>query len=422
MNPNQDYYIYTKNHCDLRSKHKKVLITTFSRSSLGHMMRAIAIGLELQKRSHDVLLACAEETLYLPKSYGLNCVKVHELEPMPLWSKMNREVDLSEITKKRLASKNYIEKCMIDDTTLINQFKPDVVLHDMRITSGVSAKLANIPSISLNNIKLFNFPLSTVIPLVIDQMKVMGISESAIKHIFGDVVVIPDFSNFEPMCHIPKGIMEIINESVKEIYYCGPLMTIYPSQLPKKKILKKNLTSNSDAPLLYITFGGSPSGKEYLISVLKGLAKISANIVVSTGNNIPINDIKEVVSEIKSLNTNVSVKVAQHFENSIEIMKSADLAITHGGHGTLMEGIFSGTPQIIIPHNNEQLDNAKRCLKMNVGEILEKDNVQITIQKMVERMLADKKIQNACEEVSSKMAHFKGTENLANFIENRLTY
>ena len=50
-----------------------------------------------------------------------------------------------------------------------------------------------------------------------------------------------------------------------------------------------------------------------------------------------------------------------------EVLKTASLAIVHGGMGTIKECIFYGVPMLITPLGRDQLDNAQRIAHHKLG-------------------------------------------------------
>lgn len=397
----------------------RILVLTFTRSSLGHLNRCLSASLELTRRGHEVLFGCSEQTIHIPRATGLNCAVIHELEPMPQWAKIRDIDELKCVTRTRLANPEYLKKCLDDETKLINLFKPDLVISDMRNTAGVAAAISDVPSISIHNTRLFVYPLSVIIPLVIESMESMGIEKRAIEKIFGDVMIIPDYSFFEPLKAIPEPMLKLITASVREIHHTGPLLRCEPSDLPSKSELRKKLEI-PDTPFIYITFGGSPSGHSFLRMVLSGLVNTEAHYVIVTGPNVSSEMLIPLIEEMKAASKKTSITVFDFTDHALEYMKAADVAIIHGGHGTTMEGILCGTPLIVIPHNAEQSENAQRSVELGTGRILHPNEIKEKLSSRIYDFLEDKALQKRCIEVSTLFSHSSGIDKLSYFIENSI--
>lgn len=390
----------------------RILIISFTRSSLGHLMRSIAIAKEMRTRNHNVLFACSKETIDIPRSFDLKCAVVYEIEPKPPWEKINTMDDLIAMTKKRLASNKYISQCLEDEIQLIKNFQPDVIIHDMRVTSGVVASIHNIPSIAIHNMELFHFPLPTVMPLVMKEMKKMGIDPKHIEKIFGDVLVIPDFSYFAPLTKIPEEIHMILKKSVREILFTGPLMVGAPSIYKNEHNLK-----STSVPLIYITLGGSQNNSNLFLSIIKNLPN-SASYIISTGKQEITNEINKYLETFDGNSLKIQCKT--YLKNSNEIMMSADLAVIHGGHGTLLEGLVCGTPLIVIPQNSEQRMNGLKSYELGCGKIIEKNEVNKKLMHTIKNFLTDNNIRKKSKLLSKKLLNTNGVEKLADYVENML--
>jgi len=397
----------------------RVMVVPFTRSSLGHLIRSMASALELQRRGHAVLFACAEQVIHIPRAAGLTCEAVHELEPMPPWSKVRSQEDLRSLTRRRLANPDHLGRCLEDESALIRRFKPDLVLSDLRNTAGVAAALVDIPSISLHNTKLFIYPLSEILPMVMETMATMGLPQGAIRKVLGDIVVIPDFSRFEPLTAIPESVFKLIASSVREIRYVGPILRREPADLPSKSQLKHEL-GRPDRPLVLVTFGGSASGASFLPAVLRGLVGLEGHFVIVTGPNVLPEEIAPLTTEIERASPCASTRVYEYTDRTLEYMKAADVAIIHGGHGTTMEGILCGTPLICIPHNAEQAENAQRSVDLGIGRLLGSTEIETNVASCIKAILGDTDSNDRCARVAATFGRSRGAAELANFIETTI--
>jgi len=50
-----------------------------------------------------------------------------------------------------------------------------------------------------------------------------------------------------------------------------------------------------------------------------------------------------------------------------DVLRHAQLLVTHGGHGTLMKGVWAGLPMLVVPHGRDQEDNAVRVTHRGAG-------------------------------------------------------
>lgn len=76
----------------------------------------------------------------------------------------------------------------------------------------------------------------------------------------------------------------------------------------------------------------------------------------------------------------------------LEILKKADVFITHGGMNSINEAIFYRVPMIVIPICTDAFENAKRVNELGIG--IKLNRYALTTQKLrktVLGMLNDKK-------------------------------
>jgi UDP:flavonoid glycosyltransferase YjiC (YdhE family) len=369
--------------------------------------------------NHEIVFCCSAETIHIPKGVGLKCLPVPELEPMPPWTQIKSVEDLRAVTKTRLANPDFLKRCLEAESRILEEFKPDLVVSDLRNTTGVAASSLGIPSLSIHNTKLFLYPLSEVIPMVLDTLHDIGVEERDAAKIFGDVLVVPDFSMFEPLSTIPEPMLKIIMGSVREIFYSGPLLRSNPSDLPAKLELKRQY-GHVELPLVFITFGGSPTGAEYLKKVLAGLMGLEAHFVIITGHNVAADALLPLADQLKIAAPRSVVSLFEYTDHSLAFMKAADVAIIHGGHGTTMEGIMCGTPLIIIPHNKEQEENGLRSVNLGTGTLLKPQNIESEVMPAVQHLLTDSQVNGALHQTAHTFKDFNGSKQLADFIQNQV--
>ena len=70
-----------------------------------------------------------------------------------------------------------------------------------------------------------------------------------------------------------------------------------------------------------------------------------------------------------------------------EVLGQAALAITHGGHGTVMKALAAGVPMVILPHGRDQADTAARVTARGAGVALVRKASPAAISRAVRRVL-----------------------------------
>jgi UDP:flavonoid glycosyltransferase YjiC (YdhE family) len=55
-----------------------------------------------------------------------------------------------------------------------------------------------------------------------------------------------------------------------------------------------------------------------------------------------------------------------------QVLAGAALAITHGGHGTVIKALAAGVPMVLLPHGRDQPDTAARVTARGAGIALKR--------------------------------------------------
>ena len=74
------------------------------------------------------------------------------------------------------------------------------------------------------------------------------------------------------------------------------------------------------------------------------------------------------MAELGSIPSNFIVRP---FVPQLEVLQAADVFITHGGINSVHEGLYYGVPLILIPHQFEQLLNARQVTARNAGLLID---------------------------------------------------
>jgi UDP:flavonoid glycosyltransferase YjiC (YdhE family) len=134
--------------------------------------------------------------------------------------------------------------------------------------------------------------------------------------------------------------------------YIGPILSDDFFEQKLEDDIEKHLKKSSKTILL--TMGCSSVMKEIFLKILKTLNQTDYNVIAAYTNIL--ND-----SELPKLNDNILLK--KFIKNITILNKRVDLAIIHGGRGTVYNVAYSGKPAIGFPLNGEQqynLDNLAR--------------------------------------------------------------
>jgi zeaxanthin glucosyltransferase len=125
----------------------------------------------------------------------------------------------------------------------------------------------------------------------------------------------------------------------------------------------------SDKPLIYASLGTLVNGLEQVYrTILGAVATIpEVQVVLSVGKNINPDDLGPIPS-----NTIVVSTAPQ-----IELLKRAELCITHAGLNTVLESLAQAVPMVAIPIGYDQPGTAARIAYHGVGEFVEVEDLSV---------------------------------------------
>jgi UDP:flavonoid glycosyltransferase YjiC (YdhE family) len=119
-----------------------------------------------------------------------------------------------------------------------------------------------------------------------------------------------------------------------------------------------------DRPLVYLSLGTVVSTDEVLRPVIEGLAPLDVDILVALGSADG--------SALGTVPPNVHV---ESFVDQPGALSQAELAVHHGGSGTILGALAYGTPQLVLPKGADQFWNADLMARAGLAEVLEPPQV-----------------------------------------------
>jgi MGT family glycosyltransferase len=106
----------------------------------------------------------------------------------------------------------------------------------------------------------------------------------------------------------------------------------------------------------------------------------------------------------------------------LEILKRADVFITHAGFNSVNEALYFGVPMLALPQINDQHMVAKRLVSMQLGmtESIKELSSEILSSK-TETLIMEREIKDNCTRISQEMRNFAKLEqtvwNLEKYVE-----
>lgn len=186
----------------------------------------------------------------------------------------------------------------------------------------------------------------------------------------------------------------------------------------------KEFLDAGDAPIVF-TLGSAAvmDARDFFEESAKAALKLNKRAVLIYGifNEPPkIVESGELKVESKSGNK-LSDILAVEYAPFSEIFSKASCVVHQGGVGTTGQVLRAGVPALIMPYSHDQPDNAARCRRAGVAEVIERDeyNAENAAQKL-EQILKDKSYQTNADEAARIVRAENGTVTACDAIESVL--
>ncbi|MBU3156563.1 macrolide family glycosyltransferase [Clostridium estertheticum] len=209
------------------------------------------------------------------------------------------------------------------------------------------------------------------------------------------------------------GTINIVYTS-KYLQICGESFDesfkfIGPSIADRKENMSLSLETN-DKKVIYIALGTIFNNSiEFYESCFKAFGDMDVEIIMSVGKSIDVNTFKSIPSNF----------VVKNYVSQLEVLKQADLFITHGGMNSTNEGLYYDVPLILIPQFADQPFVARRVAELGAGIIIEKDKVTTEILKQsVVKIFSDNNFRRNSEKIGKSLREAGGYKKAVDEIFN----
>jgi UDP:flavonoid glycosyltransferase YjiC (YdhE family) len=102
-----------------------------------------------------------------------------------------------------------------------------------------------------------------------------------------------------------------------------------------------------------------------------------------------------------------------------QALGSCDVSIHHGGQGTSLTALQAGKPQLVLPHFDDQLDNASAVAAAGAGlSLLPDDVTPEAVAGCCRELLGDQGFADAAEQVAAEMAAQPSPARLVGLLED----
>lgn len=267
--------------------------------------------------------------------------------------------------------------------------------------------VARIFTAPVTNKKLMNEFITAKGPLSIFKHK--WIAKAFTKDIAKDVPLKTDNWLDEIVCNPPelnlvytlREYQPYAEEFPEEQYkFLGP--SVYEREAEEFEFIKGN------RPLIYISLGTVLKGAvSFFQNCIEAFRGENADVIISVGKKFDIRKLKNIPENV----------LAYPSVPQLEVLKMADVFVTHGGMNSVSEALVYGVPMVVIPFVSDQPVNARCIEKLGVGKRLEYSDVkQNVLKEMAFSVIMDSEIKNNMKKVQQLINEALGNKGGAEMV------
>jgi UDP:flavonoid glycosyltransferase YjiC (YdhE family) len=421
----------------------KILVSTIFQDS-GEATRAIEICKELEKLFTD------EEDfhiIFLSRNSRFDNQIIQngwELEYSdPRMSGVGLHQDLKMKKGELIGEYKIAYEVINGEYTSYQKIRPDIVLFGFWPVAGLVRRLFSpeIPGICfiplpisnefINNTKIFpdDVPLLSRLPIAI-QSSILKSLPSRIKQrnpLLSHSVIrkaIKKYSN--NMLH-PKNIVDMLSTDLmlvndisdyyeyrlpERIHFTGPVFA--QSIARNDNVIELNQYLRDNRVKIFATLGSSGNEKQ-LIEVIQAAKLLDqekyVSLILCPSSIADIDKMKVFISGCNN------IYITDKFINSNEVLAKTDIAVCHGGQGTLQTVISNGVPFVGIATQPEQQVNLDHMVSNGAGiRIHKKQWERDTIKDAIERISNSESFKDKAKWLRSIYLQYDGKKESAKYI------
>jgi len=391
-------------------------------SGTGHLNTVLPLGLELQRRGHNITVFSAKDGQNKIEAIGFKFCEVYSrTPPNQLKGLANIRATLNNFAR---IAETRLEKA----PKLIEQHNIDALLIDLSVLEGGTiADYLKLPYITICCILTFYQDL-TIPPVPttwqynpawwakIRNKAAYTIFNLAAKPVFQVISQYRQKWNL-PECkqtndlfskkaiitrHIPE--LEFPRQLPSHFHFTGPFHDFIerqPVEFPFERLNGK--------PLIYASMGTLQNRLDYVFRIIaESCAGLDAQLVISLGGGLEPEALPNLAGEA------LVVKYAPQ----LELLQKATLNITHAGLNTTLESLSYGVPMVAIPVTDDQPGVAARIAWTGAGECIPLNRLNVErLRKMIKLVLTKESYKQNALKLQKAINNTGGVNRAADIIE-----
>lgn len=384
----------------------------------GHINPSLPLVTELVQRGHQITYFASENYRARLEATGAvfmvySSVGDDYFDAQGLHAGVPQKVAHALITTTRMILPELLEKA--------RTLQPDYVIYDGMCTWGyMVAKVLGVPAVA----SLALMPLTSPPPTELLNMEMLGTIWS---------LIVPDFGKGIEASRIagalakqykvpPLGMIRIINapsdlsisytsryfqpyaDTVTDnIHYIGRIMddTVSDPTFSFERVQGRKL--------VYVSLGTiNNDDLAFFKACIKAFKDSDYYVMMTTGKRI-------APESFSALPENIAI---YPWVPQLDVLRRAALFITHGGMGSIHDGLYFGIPLLVVPQQGDQIFTARRVVELGAGLRLKKQQVNAeSLRENAQQLLTNAQFSDAARRVSESLKAGGGAAKGADAIE-----
>ncbi|MNM37646.1 biosynthesis glycosyltransferase [compost metagenome] len=380
--------------------------------TLAHVGRPLSLALGLPGDQYDIHFACADGYDFCFKQTAFHRWRIDSLSTQQFLQAL--------ASGKPLYTESTLQAYVEDDLRLLEAVKPDLVIGDFRLSLSVSARLRQIPYITVSNAywspyvrqhyTVPRLPLTGVLPIWLANPLFRLIRPLAFAT---HAVPLNRVRRRHGLPSLGSDLRRTYTDADRTLYadipqlfpphamppthdYLGAVIWAPPVDLPP---WWQRAELSSGRPIIYVTLGSSGQGT-LLPRVLRALAPLPVTVLAATAGTIRIDAVPP------------NAFVAPFLPGDAAARR-ASLVICNGGSPTSQQALTAGVPVIGIAGNLDQFLNMHGIVAAGAGQLLRADRFQETaLRHAATRLLDDGPARLAARQLATAFRDFLPAQRL----------
>ncbi|WP_026476560.1 nucleotide disphospho-sugar-binding domain-containing protein [Alkaliphilus transvaalensis] len=378
--------------------------------ALSHIVRLMVLVSYLDREKYEIVVAASPEYKHIAVG---KADQIIELDTLSVKEFEERENTVTGNIYDKDVLKMYIES----DLKIISEVKPDIIIGDLRVSLGITAKISKIPYINIQNahwstfsmvdfpmpdfnlLKLFLCIISGMTPTKAQKNFVKAYNEYRIQYGMEKINTFQEFftsGDLNLYADIP--LLSPTRALTDGHAFIGPIIDFIDNPLPSWWDEIKD-----DKKIVYCTIGSTGS-IDKTRKIIKALEKLDVTVIVATAGKIDPSEFPEHFYVSK-------------YVPALKVIEKADLVIFNGG-ATLYQALSKGKPVLSLPNMVDQFMFSSQIEKLKIGKVLRYNKMNSSnLVKVIRELLSDSTYKENAGKVMNEIKQYNVKERFVSIFE-----